>query len=404
MTSISWLDYNFLIFTIVVWFFLLWNWCVNFFKVFFFNYFNFIFFFLIRKFFWLNLKLYDFLVNVFVFFYLFIFFYEIINEFFRSFIFFYFSNVIIFFMQKIILKKYSMFFTFYEFTFYQIFRVPIFIFWGFNFWYTKKPKPEFFLVENYGNVSSIKYNMYDYPFRRLKFLDNWIKKLFDWIDSLSFEPVVKRVNSSIPPFFINLNCFIHTKRPIFSYMLYWPVWLVFFYWPFFQFELYFIKLFNFLFLIWISQFFYSLFLFYELKVDYSFTIYFLYFYYFFCKFFSIIKLLFHNLLVFFKNNLKKVLLALALYEIFLINSKNYRWFLFLFYILKGLLLLTLSLFQIFWFFLRFYLLSSFEFINPMFFLRIRWFDFGIYFTKIDDFYSSKKKYLKRSFFWLFWFK
>lgn len=403
MFNISWLDYNFLIFTLIVWFFLVWNWCVNFFKVFFLKNFNFIIFLLIKVFFFLNLNLKIFLITFPIYVYLIFFLFLLIHVFLKLFIFFYFSNLLFSFKQKIVLQKYSMFFTFQEFTFYHVIRLPVFVFWGFKFWYRRKVKKKVVLVENYGNVSSIKYNMIDYPIWWFQFLDERIKKAFVWFDSLNFEPILGWLNYSIPSFHIDLNRSKNPKPPIFTYMLYEPLWLISFYWFFFKTEFYFTKLFNFLFCFWISKIFDNFFLFCKLISEFPITIYFLYLYYFFCKFFSINKLLFNNTTIFVINVIKKLIIRWRLNEIFLDTLNFYYIFLFSFYLFKGIILIFLSLIWIFWFYFYLFLSYVFESINPNAFLQSRKFTFNNYLIRVEDFYYLKISYLKRLFFWFFWF-
>ena len=85
------------------------------------------------------------------------------------------------------------------------------------------------MVENYGNVSSIKYNLYDYPLRRLKFLDYRIKLLFEKVDKFSFEPIYLKINKSIPPFSFDLNFFSYTRPSTFIATMFWPIWLLHYY-------------------------------------------------------------------------------------------------------------------------------------------------------------------------------
>lgn len=385
MIRISRLNILHLFFTFIIWVSLIWN----FFKLVFSNFY--IFFMYVLN---------NFRLDIFYFFKWFFFYFLFFCYLFFLFQILFFKLLYFFFKLKNdkfgVLKKYSLFFNFYELKIYGHVRLPVFVFRGFNFWYNKVEKWELFLVENYGNVSSIKYNLYDYPLKRLKFLDYRIKLLFEKVDKLSFEPILLKINKSIPPFSFDLNFFSYTRSPTFIANMFWPSWLLHYYWPFNFLELYLIIFINFFlyYKFYINYFNHGSIFFLKFSFIRSFL---LYFYYFLYKFFSFLKLV--NFMIF---NLLQILVqkffVFLFLKFFFFFKRGTSYFIFyILYFLKTYLLLFFFYFKCVFMYIYDNIRLCIEFFIPKVLLSLQWIDYNFYLVVFWNFLKSKVISIKKHF-------
>jgi hypothetical protein len=92
---------------------------------------------------------------------------------------------------------------------------PIFDFTTFWFNYEKKEYQPLLIVENYGNVSSIKYDLSEYPLWEFKIFNRKIKPLLDKFQGISLEPPVEFINKFFKFLYFDPNPFFSFK-PIFQ--------------------------------------------------------------------------------------------------------------------------------------------------------------------------------------------
>ena len=308
--------------------------------------------------------------------------------------------------HRVLFSKFKLFFNFYEIWFYQYMTIPIFIFPGFTIWYEWKKKKEVFLVENYGNVSSIKYRPYDYPLKRLQLIDYRIKflpKLFTkFIDR---KPISFTINKTFPSFFFDIMFFFVPKLPNFWYRLFWPVILILFFRPFIFLEIFFVKVLNFFLYIKLMlemEFFNYLYNYILLNLlQSSIKVFYFYFY----KVASFLKLIFCFFIECAKNLFSRIFSWLLIFIYLLIDfSKFYYFYLIMIFSLDVFFtwIRIFITFFLMWWAKKFIFLI--ELLNPNNLFKFWMFDFNFYVVSIEKYFGIKFDYYKWAFIFLFgWF-
>ncbi len=105
---------------------------------------------------------------------------------------------------------------------------PIFNYTKFRLTYEKKEKQPFLIVENYGNVSSIKYDLSEYPLREFKIFKIKIKPLLDKLDNISLEPIILFLNEFFKILYFDINPFFWEKLSNKNLLIVRTFWLYIF--------------------------------------------------------------------------------------------------------------------------------------------------------------------------------